>query len=101
MKTFDPDDLPDTYYILGTVHGFRFVLDVEEGERVGGILDNLQFVKNEKFAGFLRFKDYASVVARVQFDLIDSFYMSTEESRAFEACFNTDAKKRGWNQDDD
>ena len=101
MNSFDPEDLPDTYYILGTLHGFRFVIDVEEGERIGNIMDTtLLEPRDQRIPMFLKFRDYAHVPARVQLEFVDSFYMSTPESRAFENCFNTDAKKRGWNNDD-
>ena len=99
--TWDPDDLPDTYYLLGTVHGFRFILDIQEGERVGALLDNYQTSQGVHTAGFLHFKDFTDGPVRVQYELIDAFFVSSPESRTFEEALSEKYKKNKWNSDND
>lgn len=98
-ETWERDDLPGTYWILATLHGFKFVLDVGEGERVGGLLT----ARREGNAApereqFLRFLDYTGAPAYVQFDYIDCCYLSTPSARAFDDAITTDRKKRGWGE---
>ena len=102
MKNFDPEDLPDTYYVLGTLHGFRFILDLAEGERIGTLLDSIELGKDGvQRPMFIRFTDYGGAVGRVQAEFLDSFYLSTPDSRAFDKAITTDSRKKGWSEDDD
>ena len=97
-QTWDADDLPETYWILASLHGFKFILDLAEGERVGALLDAYQFGGDLNRPAFLRFVDYTGAVGRVQFDFIDSVYLSTASSRGFDDAIVTDRKKRGWGE---
>src|SRR5690349_14258281 len=100
-ETWDSDDLPDTYWILASLHGFKFVLDVAEGERIGQLLDAYQYGESVVRPSFLRFTDYTGAPGRVQWDFIDACYLSTPSSRNFDDALATDRKKRGWGESGD
>lgn len=94
--TWDRDDLPQTYWILASLHGFKFVLDVAEGERITAILDAYKVGEDVARPLFCKFTDYTGAPGRIQFDFIDSCYLSTDSSRRFDDAIVTDNKKRGW-----
>lgn len=88
--------MPETYWILATVYGYRFVLDLQEGERVGLLLDAYQEGADRDHQQFLRFADYTGATARCNYAHITACYLSTPDSRAFDDAVATNRQKRSW-----
>ncbi|HYC31078.1 MAG TPA: hypothetical protein VEB59_02255 [Gemmatimonadales bacterium] len=99
-ETWDPEDLPETYWILGTVYGYRFVMDLEEGERVGKLLDEYREGDGVSGPGFVLARDYTGAPFRVLYSHVTACYLSTKSSRDFDDALKTDDRKRGnWDED--
>ncbi len=94
----DADDLPETYWVLATVYGFRFVLDLQEGDRVGALFAAYQEGGTVDHHQFFQCRDYTGAPLWVNYSHLSAFYLSTSDSRAFDDAMQTDRKKRGWGE---